>query len=103
MLGSIACRAYDQRFAHVRYPDQRVVEVVRLYVAPALRRQGLARALFLALQAHALDQGVQMLYLHTHSFLPGAIDFWRRIGFKLLGVDDDPVWQTTHMQWSPHA
>ena len=99
IVGSIACRAYDHRFPQLHYPRHGVVEVVRLYVDPHQRRQGLARRLFMALKAHALAQGAHMLYLHTHPFLPGAIDFWRAMGFSLLCVDDDPQWQTTHMQW----
>ncbi|MFT4242505.1 MAG: GNAT family N-acetyltransferase [Acidovorax sp.] len=103
VVGSIACRAYDHRFAHLHYPNGGVVEVVRLYVAPGQRRQGLARRLFLTLKAHALAQGVNTLYLHTHPFLPGAIDFWRAMGFRLLCVDDDPPWRTTHMEWVARA
>lgn len=99
VVGSIACRAYDQRFGHLNLGSHGVLEVVRLYVAPEFRRQRLARALFLALKTHALAHGVQTLYLHTHPFLPGAIDFWQSMGFRLLCVDDDPVWQTTHMTW----
>ena len=38
------------------------------------------------------------MYLHTHPFLPGAIDFWLRQGFEVVDVDADPVWRTTHMQ-----
>ncbi len=97
VVGSIACRPYDHRFAHLHYDARGVVEVVRLFVVPELRRQGLAQALFHQLQAWAAQQDVHTLYLHTHPFLPGAITFWQRMGFRLLCVDDDPLWQTTHM------
>ncbi|MFP3526052.1 GNAT family N-acetyltransferase, partial [Pantoea sp. SIMBA_072] len=40
---------YDHRFAQLDYHAERVVEVVRLFVLPAYRRQGLAGALFSAL------------------------------------------------------
>jgi hypothetical protein len=49
------------------------------------------------LKAEALVQQVEVLYLHTHPFLPGAIGFWERQGFAVVDVEDDPVWHTTHM------
>lgn len=89
---------YDHRFAQLHYHPMRVVEVVRLFVLPGYRRQGLAAALFAALRQAAEQAGVECLYLHTHPFLPGAIAFWERQGFVVIDVEQDPVWQTTHMQ-----
>ncbi|UVL68674.1 GNAT family N-acetyltransferase [Pseudomonas sp. B21-031] len=89
---------YDHRFAQLDYQRVRVVEVVRLFVLPAYRRHGLAAALFAALRGAAEQAGVECLYLHTHPFLPGAIAFWERQGFVVIDVEQDPVWQTTHMQ-----
>ncbi|AYN15604.1 N-acetyltransferase [Pseudomonas monteilii] len=89
---------YDHRFAQLDYHAERVVEVVRLFVLPAYRRQGLAGALFSALRERAVQAGIDCLYLHTHPFLPGAIAFWERHGFAVVDVEQDPVWQTTHMQ-----
>ncbi len=89
---------YDHRFAQLDYHAERVVEVVRLFVLPAYRRQGLAGALFSALREQAVQAGIDCLYLHTHPFLPGAIAFWERHGFAVVDVEQDPVWQTTHMQ-----
>jgi len=71
---------------------------VRLFVEPEYRRGGLGRRLYGALKDLAREEGVEVLYLHTHPFLPGAIEFWQRLGFVILDVEDDPVWQTTHMQ-----
>jgi hypothetical protein len=39
-----------------------------------------------------------VLYLHTHPFLPGALGFWERQGFRIVDVESDPVWRTTHME-----
>ncbi|GLO14978.1 N-acetyltransferase [Pseudomonas putida] len=89
---------YDHRFAQLDYRAERVVEVVRLFVLPAYRREGLAGALFSALREQAAQAGIDCLYLHTHPFLPGAIAFWERQGFAVVDVEQDPVWQTTHMQ-----
>ena len=89
---------YDHRFAQLDYRGRRVVEVVRLFVEPAYRRDGLARRLYQALEELARGQGVELLYLHTHPFLPGAIAFWQRQGFAIVDIEDDPLWRTTHMQ-----
>ena len=89
---------YDHRFAQLDYRGLRVVEVVRLFVEPEYRRGGLARRLYEALKALALEDGVEVLYLHTHPFLPGAIAFWQRQGFDVVDVEEDPLWRTTHME-----
>jgi GNAT superfamily N-acetyltransferase len=97
IVASIGYLPYDRRFPHLAYPDRTVVEVVRLFVLPAQRRSGLAGALYRSLKDLALANAVDVIYLHTHPFLPGAIAFWQRQGFEIIDVDADPVWQTTHM------
>ena len=64
------------------------------------RRCGLVGELYRSLEALARADGVEVVYLHTHPFLPGAIDFWIRQGFEVVDVEADPVWQTTHMHRS---
>ncbi|CRM58889.1 MULTISPECIES: GNAT family N-acetyltransferase [Pseudomonas] len=98
IVAAIGYLPYDGRFAQLNYQGRKTVEVVRLFVLPAYRRFGLAGALYRALEAMAKAEGVEVVYLHTHPFLPGAIDFWVRQGFEVVDVDADPVWQTTHMQ-----
>ena len=98
IVASIGYVPYDQRFTQLDYRGLKVVEVVRLFVLPPCRRSGVARALYDALKTRAVEAGVELMYLHTHPFLPGAIEFWRRQGFTITDVEDDPVWQTTHMQ-----
>jgi len=98
LVAVIGYLPYDHRFAQLDYRAERVVEVVRLFVLPAYRRHGLAAALFGALRERAMQAGLDCLYLHTHPFLPGAIAFWERQGFTVVDVEQDPVWQTTHMQ-----
>ncbi len=98
LVAVIGYLLYDHRFAQLDYRAERVVEVVRLFVLPAYRRHGLAAALFGALRERAMQAGLDCLYLHTHPFLPGAIAFWERQGFTVVDVEQDPVWQTTHMQ-----
>ncbi|TFY86576.1 GNAT family N-acetyltransferase [Pseudomonas kairouanensis] len=98
IVAAIGYLPYDSRFPQLDYQGCKTVEVVRLFVLPAFRRFGLAGQLYRELEALAQGQGVEVMYLHTHPFLPGAIDFWVRQGFEVVDVEDDPVWQTTHMQ-----
>lgn len=98
IIAAIGYLPYDHRFEHLDYRGLRVVEVVRLFVLPAFRRTGLASQLYQALKALAVQARVEVIYLHTHPFLPGAIDFWRKRGFQVIDVEADPVWQTTHME-----
>lgn len=98
IVAAIGYLPYDERFPQLNYQGRRTVEVVRLFVLPAFRRFGLAGNLYRALEAQAKADRVAVMYLHTHPFLPGAIDFWLRQGFEVVDVDADPVWRTTHMQ-----
>lgn len=98
IVAAIGYLPYDNRFPQMNYRGRKTVEVVRLFVLPAFRRFGLAGRLYRALEALAQAEGVEVMYLHTHPFLLGAIDFWVRQGFALVDVDADLVWQTTHMQ-----
>lgn len=98
IVAAVGYLPYDGRFAQLDYQGRKTVEVVRLFVIPSFRRFGLAGELYRALEARAQAQGVEVVYLHTHPFLPGAIDFWVRQGFDVVDVEADPVWQTTHMQ-----
>lgn len=98
IVATIGYLPYDGRFPQLDYRGRKVVEVVRLFVLPAHRRAGLAAQLYRAMLALAQADGVQLVYLHTHPFLPGAIDFWIRQGFTIIDVEADPQWQTTHMQ-----
>ena len=98
IVAAIGYLPYDHRFSQLDYHGQKVVEVVRLFVLPAYRRGGLAGELYRALRALAVADAVQVLYLHTHPFLPGAIGFWQKHGFEIIDIEADPVWQTTHME-----
>ncbi|KAF4454243.1 gnat family [Fusarium austroafricanum] len=100
IIASIGYVAYDDRFTHISLDSDNVVEILRLYVEPKWRRVGLASKLFDALVETAQQADIKQLYLHTHPFLPNAIDFWKRKGFSVITVDDDPTWQTTHMKRS---
>ncbi|KAK2010255.1 acetyltransferase [Colletotrichum eremochloae] len=97
LVATVGYQDYDHRH-QLDLETEGIVEVVRLYVDPDWRRGGLASKMVATLVGTAEEAGIRHLYLHTHPFLPGAIQFWTRQGFTLLRVDvDDKVWQTTHM------
>jgi GNAT superfamily N-acetyltransferase len=97
LIATIGYVPYDHRFSQLDYSGRKTVEVVRLYVLPEKRRCGLAAVLFEELKEKAMEEGVEVLYLHTHPFLPGAVAFWEKRGFQVVDVEDDRVWRTTHM------
>jgi GNAT superfamily N-acetyltransferase len=98
LIAVIGYVRYDNRHPQLNYHNIRTVEIVRLYVQPQYRRCGLAAALFSALYDRAVEEDMDCLYLHTHPFLEGAIRFWEKCGFEIFQVEDDPEWQTTHME-----
>lgn len=99
IIGTIGMRPYDHRFAHLNYTGAKTVEVVKLYVNPHLRKNGLGTQLFRALKDQACRKGTDIMYLHTHPFLNGAVAFWNKQGFSLICQDTDPVYQTIHMEY----
>jgi GNAT superfamily N-acetyltransferase len=98
LIATIGFVPYNHRFPSLDYRDLLTVEVVRLYVLPQYRRGGLGARLFEELKAKAEEQCVQRLYLHTHPFLPGAVEFWEKRGFGVVDVEKDEVWKTIHME-----
>ncbi|CAI6100840.1 unnamed protein product [Clonostachys chloroleuca] len=104
IVAAIGYLAYDPRFTQLDLGHERVVEVVRLYVDPSRRRDGLASRLFAELMRHAHEAGIGRLYLHTHPHLPGAIRFWERQGFAILDVQETAGWgSVVHMSRSPSS
>lgn len=98
IVAAVGYLPFDHRFAQLDYIGRDTVEIVRLYVMPAFRGGGLASRLCEALWAHADASAIDVLYLHTHPFLSGAIRFWEKQGFAVTDVEPDPVWKTTHME-----
>jgi GNAT superfamily N-acetyltransferase len=101
IAGIIAYRNYDGRFKQPELAfDEalKVVEVVRLFVEPELRGQGIATSLIKALIATAREDGVEIMYLHTHPFLPGAQYLWQKEGWRVVVREEDEPWFTIHMR-----
>ncbi|MCM3171631.1 GNAT family N-acetyltransferase [Paenibacillus sp. MER 99-2] len=98
IVGSIGILPYDDRIEAIqgRYPQESAAEIVKCYVDPAYRRYGIGSMMLQALENRVIDMRYTTLYLHTHHFLPGAVDFWKRQGFTIITEQNDD-WQTVHM------
>ncbi|WP_225995710.1 GNAT family N-acetyltransferase [Acinetobacter oleivorans] len=95
IIGTIAYRAYDHRFD--LYLPSKTVEVVKLFVLPEYRRNGIATMLCKMLFSHAQKNEITTLYLHTHPFLPAAEEFWRLQGFDVIKREWIDTYDTIHM------
>jgi GNAT superfamily N-acetyltransferase len=73
---------------------QRVAEVKRMYVAPAARRRGHARALLTHLESTARLAGVEALVLETGTAQPEAIAMYTASGYE-------PIESFGWYAWSP--
>ncbi|MCU4413576.1 GNAT family N-acetyltransferase [Acinetobacter sp. WU_MDCI_Axc73] len=95
VIGMVAYRAYNNRFT-LDLPLESV-EVVKLFIEPEFRRQGLASQLCHALFEYAAQHNIQYFYLHTHPFLPAAEYFWQKQGFKFIHRELSQNYDTIHM------
>ena len=59
--------------------------VISMWVDPGYRRAGIGRALIEALSAWAPSQSLRQLRLMVTSVNSGAIEFYRRLGFRMTG------------------
>jgi GNAT superfamily N-acetyltransferase len=66
----------------VRFLDTEVAEVKSMYVAPAHRGQGLARAILAALERIARERGCRRVRLDTSDYLTGAVALYRSAGYR---------------------
>ncbi|MFC1392178.1 GNAT family N-acetyltransferase [Acinetobacter pittii] len=98
IIGTIAYRAYDHRF-DLNLPSK-TVEVVKLFVLPEYRRNGIATMLCKMLFSYAQKNEITTLYLHTHSFLPAAEEFWNLQGFEVIQREWIDTYDTIHMSKS---
>ena len=65
-----------------------VAEIKRMYVAPAARGRGIAKALLAALEDTALDRGWTTLRLETGPRQPEAIGLYSRAGYRPITAFD---------------
>ena len=99
VVGSISICRYDNRIASLQeyYKQDNVAEVGRCYVLDSYRRRGIGSSLFDLAKHFASQRGYEVLYLHTHYFLPGGFSFWQNMGFEIT-FDEGGDWQTVHME-----
>ena len=97
LIGTIGMRVYDHRFEVLKYGEQKIVEITRLFVQTEYRRHGLGTTLFDELYIEAKNKGIEIMYLHTHPFLPGAQVFWEKQGFHLMKQTMEEEFVTLHM------
>lgn len=87
------CPPHPQWLAE-RYPSGTTAQLFRVYIDPAHRRHGLARALVDAACEHVARTPIYTaIYLHTNPAVPGAEPFWRSIAHELYdarGTDYSP-------------
>ena len=69
--------------------DERTAEIRRLWVRPAARRAGVARALTVSALEHAGDLGYQRVVLDVVPSRTGAINLYRSLGFTEIEPYDE--------------
>lgn len=69
-------------------PWNRRATIAHLYVSPSSRGTGIGTALLAALDGRARASGARCLWLETQNINYPAIQFYRRSGFRLCGLDD---------------
>jgi ribosomal protein S18 acetylase RimI-like enzyme len=72
-------------FAHREW--NRRTELWHLYVAAARRREGIGRILVESVIVAARAAGTRSIWLETSTLAYPAIQFYRRLGFTLCGLD----------------
>lgn len=99
VIGTIAICEYNDRIAALkgRYPQKTTAEIGRCYIDKTFRRQGIGSKLLKEAEAFCREQEYQMIYLHTHHFLPGGFHFWQSQGFVIV-LDEGGSYQLVHME-----
>jgi ribosomal protein S18 acetylase RimI-like enzyme len=83
-------------FAAVEYEHWHARLVLwHLYVAPARRREGIARALLARVEQHGRDLGARRVWLETSNVNVPGIEAYARLGYALCGADTT-LYEATH-------
>jgi GNAT superfamily N-acetyltransferase len=64
--------------------DRERVEIKRLYVKPAFRRQGFSSKVLQALESWAAELGYAVALLETGKKQPEAIGLYRKFGYRII-------------------
>ncbi len=99
VIGTIAICEYNDRITILkgRYPRKTTAEIGRCYIEKTLRRQGIGSRLLEEVKAFAYEKEYEIIYLHTHRFLPGGFHFWEKQGFRII-VEEKGDAQIVHME-----
>lgn len=98
LIGTIGCYKFDFRFNEINVNNNlKTSEVVKLFIDPEYRRQGLATELYKHLKQEAKELGIEQFYLHTHDWLTGAENFWSKNGFEIIYKKIDGNMDIIHM------
>ena len=98
IISTIGIRGYDKDFPEFRhlYSKEDTSSIWRLFVDERCRRCGLASKMFSIAENFANDVNYDKIYLHTHKTLPGAIEYWTKMGFVVI-LDSNDELETVHM------
>ena len=98
IIATIGIRAYDKDFPEFRhlYSMDTTSSIWRLFVDERCRRCGLASKMFQIAENFANGAEFKNIYLHTHKTLPGALEFWTKMGF-VVALDSNDELETVHM------
>lgn len=99
IIGSIAASIYDDRIDLLKghYNLDITAEVGRCYVHPDHRRKGIGHQLLSLAENFCIDKDFSIIYLHTHHFLPGGYNFWKKNHFQTT-IDEGGLQQIIHME-----
>jgi L-amino acid N-acyltransferase YncA len=70
--------SYTDAFAHVG--------VIGTFVDPSEHKQGIGRLLFASTRLAAREKGYEKFFAFIRADNPGALSFYKRIGFEVIGV-----------------
>ncbi|MBD2699841.1 GNAT family N-acetyltransferase [Spirosoma sp. BT702] len=98
IAGTIGFVPYDNRFQQIKNDNVKTVEIVKLYVEPNIRNLGIGKRLVNFAIQKAIDLNYKVIYLHTHPFLKGAVDFWKKNGFTVIDIECNSDMTIIHMQ-----
>lgn len=98
IIATIGIRAYDKDFPEFmnQFSSDNTSSIWRLFVEKKYRRCGLASKMFSVAENFANECDYKDIYLHTHKTLPGAIEFWTKMGFIII-LDTHDELETVHM------
>ncbi len=74
-------------------PD--IIEIGRVRVHPACRREGIGAELIGRLEERAQAAGISVVTLNTATNMPEALDFYDALGYRRTQLESDPAWSWT--------